>query len=193
MNSKEILKVMEEVEAIQYGHFILSSGKRSSSYCQCAKIFIDPKVGYKICNVLAQKIKKKVSEEIDYVVAPAMGGILVGYETANQLETKSVFYERVNNQFELRRGFELVEGKKILFIEDVITTGKSSKECMLELEKLKIDIIGIACIVDRSSEKIFDDHEIISLLKLDIPVYEPENIPEELRNIPAIKPGSRVI
>ncbi len=193
MNSKEILKVMEEVEAIQYGHFILSSGKRSSSYCQCAKIFIDPKVGYKICNVLAQKIKKKVSEEIDYVVAPAMGGILVGYETANQLETKSVFYERVNNQFELRRGFELVEGKKILFIEDVITTGKSSKECMLELEKLKINIIGIACIVDRSSEKIFDDHEIISLLKLDIPVYEPENIPEELRNIPAIKPGSRVI
>ena len=193
MNSKEILKVMEEVEAIQYGHFILSSGKRSSSYCQCAKIFIDPKVGSKICNVLAQKIKKKVSEEIDYVVAPAMGGILVGYETANQLEAKSVFYERVNNQFELRRGFELVEGKKILFIEDVITTGKSSKECMLELEKLKIDIIGIACIVDRSSEKIFDDHEIISLLKLDIPVYEPENIPEELRNIPAIKPGSRVI
>ena len=193
MNSKEILKVMEEVEAIQYGHFILSSGKRSSSYCQCAKIFIDPKVGSKICNVLAQKIKKKVSEEIDYVVAPAMGGILVGYETANQLETKSVFYERVNNQFELRRGFELVEGKKILFIEDVITTGKSSKECMLELEKLKINIIGIACIVDRSSEKIFDDHEIISLLKLDIPVYEPENIPEELRNIPAIKPGSRVI
>lgn len=193
MNAKEILKVMEEVEAIQYGHFILSSGKRSSSYCQCAKIFIDPKVGSKICNVLAQKIKKKVSEEIDYVVAPAMGGILVGYETANQLETKSVFYERVNNQFELRRGFELVEGKKILFIEDVITTGKSSKECMLELEKLKINIIGIACIVDRSSEKIFDDHEIISLLKLDIPVYEPENIPEELRNIPAIKPGSRVI
>ena len=150
-------------------------------------------MGSKICNVLAQKIKKKVSEEIDYVVAPAMGGILVGYETANQLETKSVFYERVNNQFELRRGFELVEGKKILFIEDVITTGKSSKECMLELEKLKINIIGIACIVDRSSEKIFDDHEIISLLKLDIPVYEPENIPEELRNIPAIKPGSRVI
>ena len=99
MNSKEILKVMEEVEAIQYGHFILSSGKRSSSYCQCAKIFIDPKVGSKICNVLAQKIKKKVSEEIDYVVDPAMGGILVGYETANQLETKSVFYERVNKQF----------------------------------------------------------------------------------------------
>lgn len=193
MNSKEILKIMEEVEAIQYGHFILSSEKRSSSYCQCAKIFIDPKVGSKICNALAQKIKKKVSEEIDYVVAPAMGGVLVGYETANQLETKSVFYERVNNQFKLRRGFELVEGKKILFIEDVITTGKSSKECMLELEKLKINIIGIACIVDRSSEKIFDDHEIISLLKLDIPVYEAENIPEELRNIPAIKPGSRVI
>ena len=193
MNSKEILKVMEEVEAIQYGHFILSSGKRSSSYCQCAKIFIDPKLGSKICNVLAHKIKKTVTEEIDYVVAPAMGGVLVGYETANQLGAKSVFYERVNNQFELRRGFELVEGKKILFIEDVITTGKSSKECMIELEKLKINIIGIACIVDRSSEKIFDDHEIISLLKLDIPVYEPENIPEELRNIPAIKPGSRVL
>ena len=193
MNSEEILKILEEVNAIQYGHFILSSGKRSSTYCQCAKIFIDPKVGSKICNSLAKKIKDQIDQDIDYVVSPAMGGVLVGYETANQLNSQSVFFERVENEFQMRRGFEIEENKNVLFVEDVITTGKSSKECLAELNKLNINLIGIACIVDRSSEKIFDDHQITSLIKLKIPVYDEQNIPDELKNIEPIKPGSRLI
>ena len=193
MNSEEILKILEKVDAIQYGHFILSSGKRSSTYCQCAKIFIDPKIGSQICNELAQRIKDKINDQIDYVVSPALGGILVGYETARQLKSKSVFYERVNNEFQLRRGFQIEENKNVLFVEDVITTGKSSKECLAELNKLNINLIGIACIVDRSSGNIFDDHQITSLIKLEIPVYDEQNIPDELKNIEPIKPGSRLI
>jgi len=193
MNSEEILKILEKVEAIQYGHFILSSGKRSSTYCQCAKIFIDPKIGSQLCNELAQKVKDKINDKIDYVVSPALGGILVGYETAKQLNSKSIFYERVKNEFQLRRGFQLEEKKNVLFVEDVITTGKSSKECLIELNKLNINLIGIACIVDRSSGDIFEDHQITSLIKLNIPVYDEDNIPDEMKNIEPIKPGSRLI
>ncbi len=193
MDSDEILKILETVEAIQYGHFILSSGKRSSTYCQCAKIFIDPKIGSKICNLLAKRIKDQINHNIDYVVSPAMGGILVGYEIAKQLNSQSVFFERVDNEFQMRRGFEIKENKNILFVEDVITTGKSSKECLVELKKLNINLLGIACIVDRSSENIFNDHEIISLIKLDIPVYDEEDLPNELKSINPTKPGSRII
>jgi orotate phosphoribosyltransferase len=122
-----------------------------------------------------------------------MGGILVGYETANQLNSQSVFFERVENEFQMRRGFEIEENKNVLFVEDVITTGKSSKECLVELKKLNINLLGIACIVDRSSEDIFSDHEIISLIKLDIPVYDEKDLPDKLKSINPIKPGSRII
>ena len=105
----------------------------------------------------------------------------------------SVFYERVNNKFQLRRGFQIEENKNVLFVEDVITTGKSSKECLIELNKLNINLIGIACIVDRSSGDIFEDHQITSLIKLNIPVYDEDNIPDEMKNIEPIKPGSRLI
>lgn len=193
MSSNEILNILEKVNAIEYGHFILSSGKRSSTYCQCAKIFIDPDVGELICSRLSDLISKKISKKIDYVVSPALGGVLVGYETAKQLSVKSVFYERVDNQFVMRRGFQLKEGKNILFVEDVITTGKSTNECLQELNKMNINLVGIACIVDRTTSKVFNDHEIISLIKLDIPVYDVDNLPEDLINIDPIKPGSRRI
>ena len=142
---------------------------------------------------MADKIKNTVDQNIDYIVSPAMGGILVGYETAKQLKAKSVFYERVNNEFQMRRGFEIEENKNIIFIEDVITTGKSSNECLIELEKLNVNLLGIACLVDRSTGKIFSDHEIISLIKLNIPVYNEEDIPEDLKNMSPVKPGSRLI
>ena len=142
---------------------------------------------------ISQKIKDQIDQEIDYVVSPAMGGILVGYETANQLNSQSVFFERVENEFQMRRGFEIEENKNVLFVEDVITTGKSSKECLVELKKLNINLLGIACIVDRSSEDIFSDHEIISLIKLDIPVYDEKDLPDKLKSINPIKPGSRII
>ena len=191
MNKQNLLNIFEETGALQYGHFILSSGKRSGTYCQCSKLFIDPKTSSIIGNALANKVESKINEKIDYVIAPALGGILVGYEVARCLNSKSIFFERTNEEFELRRGFEIEQNKNILFIEDVITTGKSSKECLKKLFNMNINILGIACIVDRSHENIFDDHEIISLLKLDIPTYDSDNLPEDLINIEPVKPGSR--
>jgi len=191
MNKQELLNIFEETGALQYGHFILSSGKRSGTYCQCSRLFINPKTSNIIGNALADKVESKINEKIDYVIAPALGGILVGYEVARCLNSKSIFFERTNEEFELRRGFEIEQNKNILFIEDVITTGKSSKECLKKLFNMNINILGIACIVDRSQENIFDDHEIISLLKLDIPTYDSDNLPEDLINIEPVKPGSR--
>ena len=191
MNKQDLLNIFEETGALQYGHFILSSGKRSGTYCQCSRLFINPKTSNIIGNALANKVESKINEKIDYVIAPALGGILVGYEVARCLNSKSIFFERTNEEFELRRGFEIEQNKNILFIEDVITTGKSSKECLKKLFNMNINILGIACIVDRSQENIFDDHEIISLLKLDIPTYDSDNLPEDLINIEPVKPGSR--
>ena len=191
MNKQELLNIFEETGALQYGHFILSSGKRSDTYCQCSKLFIDPKTSTIIGNALAKEVESKINEKIEYVIAPALGGILVGYEVARSLNSKSLFFERTNEEFELRRGFEIEQNKNVLFIEDVITTGKSSKECSEKLENMNINILGIACIVDRSQEDIFVNHEIISLLKLDISTYDPDNLPEDLKKIDPIKPGSR--
>ena len=191
MNKQELLNIFEETGALQYGHFILSSGKRSGTYCQCSKLFIDPKISNIIGIALAKKVESKINEKIDYVIAPALGGMLVGYEVARCLNSKSIFFERLNEEFELRRGFEIEQNKNILFIEDVITTGKSSKECLEKLNKMNINILGIACIVDRSKGNIFENNEITSLLKLDIPTYDPDDLPEDLKKIDPVKPGSR--
>ena len=193
MNKQELLNIFEETGALQYGHFILSSGKRSDTYCQCSRLFIDTKISNKIANALTRKINSKINAKIDYVVAPALGGILIGYEVSRCLNSRSIFFERTDENFELRRGFKIEENKNILFIEDVITTGKSSKECLEKLYKMKVNLLGIACVVDRSQEKIFNDYEIISLLKLDIPTYDPDNLPEDLKKIEPVKPGSRKI
>ena len=191
MKEEELLNIFEETAAIQHGHFILSSGKRSGTYCQCSRLFIDSKTSKIIGNELVRKVESKINEKIEYVIAPALGGILVGYEVARCLNSKFIFFERTNEEFELRRGFEIEQNQNVLFIEDVITTGKSSKECLEKLDKMSINILGIACIVDRSQGNIFDNHEIISLLKLDIPTYHPDNLPEDLKKIDPIKPGSR--
>ncbi len=191
MNKQELLNIFEKTGALQYGHFTLSSGKRSGTYCQCSKLFVDPKTSSIIGNALAKKVESEINKKIEYVIAPALGGILVGYEVARCLNSKSIFFERVNEEFELRRGFEIEKNKNVLFVEDVITTGKSSKECLEKLDKMNVNILGIACIVDRSQENIFDNHEITSLLKLDIPTYDPDNLPEDLTKIDPVKPGSR--
>jgi orotate phosphoribosyltransferase len=193
MKEKEIIRVFEETETLQYGHFILSSGKRSGIYCQCSKLFIDPKVSNKICNELANKIKDNIHTKIDYVVSPALGGILVGYEVARCLNAKSIFFERTDKEFELRRGFNLKEGSNVLFIEDVITTGKSSDECLKKLSSMKINLLGVACIVDRSNKKIFQNYDVISLLRLNIPMYNENELPADLKNISPLKLGSRKI
>jgi len=192
MKKEEIVKILEETGAIQHGHFILSSGKRSAIYCQCAKLFIYPEIAEKICKELAIKISSKIKHEIDYVVAPAMGGILVGYELAKQLKTKSVFYERVDNIFELRRGFKIERDAKVLLVEDVITTGKSANECIDELNKIGVNLLATVCLIDRTnSESVIQDP--ISIHKLDIPIYDKDLLPNELKLIEPIKPGSRNI
>jgi len=191
MNKEEILKFFEEANAIRHGHFILSSGNRSSIYCQCAKLFENPDNGRYVCNELKEIILKRIDKQIDCIISPALGGVLVGYELAKSLNCNFVFYERINNEFELRRGFELDEYSNVLFVEDVITTGKSTKECLKKINQSNINLLGIAALVDRSKEKIFNDKEIISLLKLDIPIFDPDNLPNDLKNISPEKPGSR--
>tara|TARA_B100001029_G_C14959155_1_gene393386 strand:- start:140 stop:724 length:585 start_codon:yes stop_codon:yes gene_type:complete len=190
---KDIKEFFEKVEAIQNGHFILSSGKRSKIYCQCSKLFEDPQNGAVVCEELKYKVLENISDKIDCVISPALGGLLVGYELARSIGSKFIFFERINNEFELRRGFNIKENTNVLFVEDVITTGKSTNECLEKLKPLNINLLGIAAIVDRSNHKLFKDHDVISVLKLDIPIYDPDNLPDDLDKIPAIKPGSRII
>ena len=192
MEKQEISNLLEETGAIQHGHFILSSGKRSSTYCQCAKLFIYPEVAEKICNALSQKVLKYISENIDYVVAPAIGGILVGYELSRQMKTKSVFYERANGVFQLRRGFNIEPNSNVILVEDVITTGKSAIECIEELNKIGVNFLGTACLIDRtnSESKL---KNLISVHKLDIPIYDENSLPDNLKTIDPVKPGSRDI
>ena len=193
MNDQEILNLFEATGAIQHGHFILSSGKRSGTYCQCSKLFIDPQIGSKVCDELKTRVDKQITSKIDLIISPALGGLLVGYELARSIGCNFMFYERSGEQFELRRGFSIKEQANVLFVEDVITTGKSTNECLEKLNQLNINLLGIATIVDRSNEVLFDNFEIISLLKIDIPVYDSDNLPDDLEKIKPIKPGSRII
>jgi orotate phosphoribosyltransferase len=149
-----------------------------------------PKQSELICKSLAQKIKK-VFKKIDLVVAPAMGGVIVGYEVARHLKVPSIFTERVEGEFQLRRGFEIKAGAKVLIVEDVITTGKSSMECAKVIKKNKGQVVGFACIVDRSNNQSSINKKIVSQITFDIPTYREDQIPKKLRSIPAIKPGSR--
>ena len=190
---QEIRDFFEQVKAIQNGHFILSSGKRSKIYFQCSKLFEDPRNGAIVCNELKLRVLENIKDKIDCVISPALGGLLVGYELARSLGSKFIFYERVDNVFELKRDFYLKDNANVLFVEDVITTGKSTNECLEKLESLNINLLGIASIVDRSNKKLFDNHDIISILKLNIPIYDPDKIPDDLNKIPAVKPGSRII
>jgi len=192
IEKEEIISLLEDTGAIQHGHFILSSGKRSGTYCQCAKLFVHPEIAEKLCIELASKVKNLVNKKIDYVVAPAMGGILVGYELARHLKSKSVFYERAENIFQLRRGFKIEPKSNVLLVEDVITTGKSANECISELNKIGVNLLAKVCIIDRTNS----DSEIqnpISIHKLDIPIYDKDSLPDDLKAIEAIKPGSRII
>ena len=171
------------------GHFILSSGLHSAEYLQCSKLTMYPKKLEALSQVLAKKILDKYND-FDLVASPAIGGIIVGYEVSRALNKPNIFVERVNQIFELRRGFS-VKNKKILVVEDVITTGKSSLECAACLIDEGAEVIGYSSLIDRSDGRSLIKNDILSLIKFDIPCYDPENIPEELKKIDPIKPGSR--
>ena len=190
LSYKDSLKILKETNALLEGHFILSSGLHSDKYVQCAQLLSKPEKAKDICNSLAEKIRKNY-KKIDLVLSPAIGGIVIGYEIGKILNIKTIFAERVNESFNLRRGFEIKKGEKILNVEDVITTGKSSLECSNLAAKAGAEVVGYACIIDRSNGKSNIKNKIVSQVEIQIPTYKKEDLPKHLEKIKAIKPGSR--
>lgn len=197
MNEQDITKEFKDAGAILSGHFVLSSGLHSSTYLQCARVLMDAGRGARLCKALADKLNGWLAanhQEIDVIVAPAMGGVVVGYEMGRQLNVPSMFCERVDGKFELRRGFGLEEGSRVLVVEDVVTTGKSSMEAVACIKTHGgVPVAAVSLIDRRSDNDVSLTLPLISLLKLDIPTYKPEALPEELKKIPAVKPGSRFL
>ena len=190
LSYKESLKILKETDALMEGHFVLSSGLHSEKYIQCAKLLSHPNKAQKICKSLAEKITNS-KKKIDLVLAPAMGGVVIGYEIGKLLKKETIFAERVEENFVLRRGFSIPPSSKVLIVEDVITTGKSSLECAKIVMENKSQLVGFACIIDRSNEGCLIKKEIISQIKIDIKTFHKNDLPEHLKNLPAEKPGSR--
>ena len=190
LSLEESLKILKETKALIEGHFILSSGLHSPKYVQCAQLMSKPSKAAQICQSLAEKIKIELNN-IDLILSPAMGGIVVGYEIGKLLGVETIFSERVNGKFQLRRDFKIKQNTNVLIVEDVITTGKSSIECSNLVKINKANIVGYACIIDRSDGKTEINDKIISQIKLNIPTYKKENLPKELISIDPVKPGSR--
>ena len=193
LSLKKSLNILKKTDALIEGHFVLSSGLHSSQYIQCAKLLSYPTLAKNICSSLSQKIKKRY-KKIDLILSPAIGGIVIGYEIGRLLGKETIFCERVNGQFNLRRGFKIKKNNKVLIVEDVITTGKSSLECVKLVKKSKAKLIGFACIIDRSNKKSLKiKKRIISQIKIDVPVYKKNKLPLFLKSIPITKPGSRYL
>ena len=190
LSLEESLKILKETNALLEGHFILSSGLHSPQYVQCAQLMSKPSEAFKICSSLSQKIKNEF-KDFDLILSPAMGGIIVGYEIGRILNKETIFSERVNGEFKLRRDFTVNKNQKVLIIEDVITTGKSSLECSKIVEDNNAIIVGYACLIDRSNGKSAIKEKIISQVKIDIPTYTEKNLPKNLLTLKAVKPGSR--
>jgi len=190
LSYNESLKILKETNALLEGHFILSSGLHSNQYVQCAKLLSYPKQAEIICAALTEKIKSNFNK-IDIVLSPALGGIVVGYEIGKQLNTQTIFAERSNNKLVLRRGFAIPQDSNVLIVEDVITTGKSAIECSEIVKINKANLIGFACVIDRSDNNVLIKEKIVSQIKIKIAIFKENELPDELRKIPAIKPGSR--
>ena len=190
LSYKESLKILKETNALIDGHFILSSGLHSAKYVQCAQLLSKPTEASKINNSLAEKIKIAF-KEINLILSPAMGGIIIGYDIGRILGIETIFSERINGEFKLRRNFNIKRKTKVLIIKDVITTGKSSLECSKLIKESGAEIIGYACIIDRTNGTSEIKDKIVSQIELDIPTYKSENLPKSLSLITAVKPGSR--
>ena len=190
LSLEESLKILKETRALIEGHFILSSGLHSPKYVQCAQLMSKPHKAIEICNSLAEKITKEFNN-FDLILSPAMGGIIVGYEIGKLLKKETIFSERVNGEFQLRRGFEIKKDSKVLIVEDVITTGKSSIECSKLISENKGIIIGYACIINRSNRNSIIKDKIVSQVELNIPTFSKDNLPKDLSSIDPVKPGSR--
>ena len=194
LSYKDSLKVLKKTRALLEGHFILSSGLHSNKYIQCAKLLSFPNHAFKICNSLSKKILKTFPS-VNLILSPAIGGIIIGHEVGRLLNIETIFSERVGGKFKLRRGFSINKNAKVLIVEDVITTGKSSLECSKLVKKAKAKLLGFACIIDRSNKKnlLIKKNKIISQIKISIPVYKKNALPPFLKKIPPTKQGSRFL
>ena len=191
LSSKDSLKILKKTDALLDGHFVLSSGLHSSKYIQCAKLLSYPHLAKNICLSLSKKINKNY-KNIDLILSPAIGGIIIGYEIGKLLKKETIFCERVKGIFQLRRGFNIKKKNKVLIIEDVITTGKSSLECLKLIKKAGAKVIGFACIIDRSNKKNLKiKQKIVSHMKIEVPTFNKNKLPSKLKSIPISKPGSR--
>ena len=184
------MKILRETNALFEGHFILSSLLHSSQYVQCAQLLSKPDKAHLICNSLSEKIQNNF-KDFDIILSPAIGGIVIGYEIGRILNKETIFSERVNGEFQLRRDFTITKKQKVLIVEDVITTGKSSIECSKIVRENGASIVGYACIIDRSNGNSSIKEKIVSQVQLSIPTYKRDNLPDKLLAIKAVKPGSR--
>lgn len=191
MNQEEVLQEFRSAGALLEGHFVLTSGRHSGAYLQCARVLMDATQAQRLCAALAAKIREQLGDEVDLAFSPAMGGVVVGYEMGRQLGVPAIFFERVDKEFVLRRGFNIPEAARCLMVEDVVTTGLSSRECIAAARSAGANIIGGCCLVDRSGGQADIGVPLVSLAELDIPTYPSDNIPESLQSMPAVKPGSR--
>lgn len=191
MTTDEVLELFRESGALLQGHFILSSGLRSPIFLQKARVFMHPEKAEKLCRALAEKIRAEGFGDVSQIVSPAVGGIIPGYETARHLGVPAIYTERVNGVFELRRGFELAPGERVLVVEDIVSTGLSIRECIEAIRKLGANVVAAACLIDRSGGEADIGVPLVSLTRYKVPAYPADALPPELAAIPAIKPGSR--
>src|SRR5688572_10260125 len=191
MTDDEILDEFRAAEALLEGHFILSSGLRSPRYLQCARVLMDPARAERLATALAGKLPVDIRGQVDAVVSPAMGGVIIGHEMGRALGKPAMFVERPEGRFELRRGFRLEPGQRVLLVEDVVTTGLSSKEAIAAIEEAGGKVVAAVSLVDRSGGTADLGVPFVPLIRIDVPTYSAEDLPGELAAIPAVKPGSR--
>jgi orotate phosphoribosyltransferase len=191
VTGEEVLAIFRDCGALLEGHFILSSGLRSPVFLQKARVFMYPDKAERLCRALAEAIREEGFEDVSKIVSPAVGGIIPGYETARHLGVPAVYTERQDGVFQLRRGFELAPGERVLVVEDIVTTGLSIRECIEALRKLGADVVAAACLIDRSGGEADVGVPLVALTRYKVPAYPADALPPELAAIPAVKPGSR--
>jgi orotate phosphoribosyltransferase len=191
MIPEKVLKEFRDADALLEGHFLLSSGLHSRAYLQCARVLMQPKRAARLAKALAAQLKENVNGEIDAVVAPAMGGLIIGHEVARALNVASMFLERVDGEFTLRRGFALENKPRVVMIEDIVTTGLSSREAIKSIRAHGGKVVGAGCLIDRSNGKAKVGVKLASLARFQVETFDAKNLPDDLKNTPAIKPGSR--
>ena len=190
MDQSEVIDIFRKAGAYLEGHFILTSGLRSPIFLQKARVFMHPDLTERLCRALADKIRAAVPEKIDYIVGPAVGGLIPAYETSRHLGPPAIYVERENGRFRLRR-FEVAPGARVVIVEDIVSTGLSIRETIAALQEIGVEVIAAACVIDRSAGKVDVGVPLIALAQYEVPAYPVDALPPELAAIPPVKPGSR--